>query len=227
MALKIGNESLSLVKIGDELVNSIYIGNNLIYNHETKLYGWQIVGASFGTGFEYTQRVYTTEKMIDESTIFYDKWGIAFSRSKDEGGCAIWENNSLTVTAYNGSSYTALVTGIELSRVESDEVIIRDKSIQLYKWNDAKTTFSETGCLLTIDSYENGFVGNAYYPANTANGTTIRPSFITITNTETGVINYWLIYATGSDNKIGESGYGGELTRDTSGEDPIYYYKFQ
>lgn len=224
MALKIGNESLSLVKIGDELVNSIYIGNNLIYNHETKLYGWQVGGI---TDTREISRIYTTEKMIDESTIFYDKWGIAFSRSKDEGGCAIWENNSLTVTAYDGSSYTYLLTGLSLTRVESDEVIIKDKSIQLYKWKNSKSAYVEIGCLLVIDAYKEGFEGHVYYPANTANGTTIRPHFIVAFDTNGEIFLSYISDAITYDKQLVSSSSYTPFERDTSGEDPIYYYKFQ
>ena len=226
MALKIGNKSLLLVKFGDELVNSIYIGNNLIYNHGIKLYGWQVGGLTSGN--TELQRVYTTNpNVLNESTIFYDKWGIAFSHSKNEGGCAIWENDSLTVTAFDGTSYTILKTGLSLTRVESDEVVITDNSIQLYRYRDGKL-YTETDCFLIIDAYKDGFSGNVYLPFNTANTTIIRPHFTKLSVTVSGdTTTYWNIsYALTAENQITD-GWGIPFERYTSGEDPIYYYKFQ
>ena len=224
MTIKINNSNVSNIYFGNKQVKSIYVGNTCLYKtfgDNITLHCWSIDGAFINPPYIPTQYIYTVDTTLTNTTVFYDKNGIAFSQSTNEGGCAIWENNALTITKFTSEAYNVVQSGITLTRMENEDIIITEKSIQLYLWKDPKGYFSETGLLLPINAYETNFSSVAYIPANTMGGTTIRPSFC-----QTQDVWGLMLYISG-DNGINDAYNGLIVERNDIGDDPLYTYNWR
>lgn len=220
MSIFIGNNDISEIYIGDKPVTEIYNGNKLIWQRSIRLYAWKMVGA-YIESMAPNQYIYTRDKEINNSTIFYDNRGIPFSRLKTAGGCAIWENNSLTITLFARENvYNKVKSGIVLEKVDGKEIYITDKTLKLYKWIDGKGFFGTTGCFLPISSYTNNFSNCCYIKQGDFGDNIIRPSFMEIQN-------YWgLLWAVSHNNNICDAYTGITFSRDTASGEFIYTYKW-
>ena len=224
MTIKINNSNVSNIYFGNKQVKSIYVGNTCLYKtfgDNITLHCWSIDGALINPPYIPTQYIYTVDTTLTNTTVFYDKNGIAFSQSTNEGGCAIWENNALTITKFTSEAYNAVQSGITLTREPNDDIIITEKSIQLYLWKDLKGYFSETGLLLTIDTYIDNFFGIGYLPAGTAGGQTIRPTF-----SQTQEVWGLSLYSS-SNGQIVDTYNGIIVERNKDGLDPLYTYNWR
>lgn len=220
MSIFIGNNDISEIYIGDKPVTEIYNGKNFIWQRSIRLYAWEMVGAYIGSEVP-NQYIYTRDKEINNSTIFYDNRGIPFSRLKTAGGCAIWENNSLTITVFGEENvYNKVKSGIALEKVDGNEIYITNKTLKLYKWIDVKGYFGTNGCLLPISSYTDNFSNCCYIKQGDFGDNIIRPSF-----TETQDV-WGLSWAISSDNDIVDAYRGIIFSRDTASDEFIYTYKW-
>lgn len=219
MSISIGNNDISEIYIGDKPVTEIYNGKKSIWQRSIRLYAWNMVGAYIGLAIP-NQYIYTRDKEINNSTIFYDNRGIPFSRLKTAGGCAIWENNSLTITVYAGENvYNKVKSGIALEKVEGKEIYITDKTLKLYNWIDDKGGVA-TGSLLPISSYTNNFSNCCYIKPGDFGDNIIRPSFIE----DQGI--WGLLWAVSSDDQIINPYMGTVMFRDTESGEFIYTYEW-
>lgn len=218
MSIFIGNNDISDIYIGDKPVTEIYNGKKSIWQRSIRLYAWNMVGA-YNDSLIPNQYIYTRDKEINNSTIFYDNRGIPFSRLKTAGGCAIWENNSLTITLFADENvYNKVKSGIALEKVDGEEIYITDKTLKLYEWIDEKGGPGE--CFLPISSYTNNFSSCCYIKQGDFGDNIIRPSFY-------DVQDIWgLLWAISSDNDLVNPYVGTTMMRVPGTGEFIYTYEW-